>query len=142
MVHTFILDLLSVQKVLTDWYFGEFFVYFYGQWWQKYRIPIFNFWTKDLCHFFRVLLFLQNLSKLWFQTKKSMKLYQDLQDGENPNFSKQTVVLHTYFTLLLIFQLSYIQYAKCYNDKTCKEKYFPYMYIISMKISLVVLAVY
>ena len=113
-------------KIINRLVFWGLFVYFYGQWWQKYSIPIFNFWTKDLCHFFWVLFFLQNLSKLWFQTKKNMKLYQDLARlNENPNFSKQIAVLHTYFTLLLIFQLSYIQYAKCYNDKTCKEKYFP-----------------
>ena len=124
-VHTCFLDLLSIQKLLTDWYFEDYLFISMVSDDKSIEYLFLIFEQRTFVTFSESSFFSKIFQNSDFKQKRTWNYTKILQDGENPNFSKQTAVLHTYFTLLLIFQLSYIQYAKCYNDKTCKEKYFP-----------------
>ena len=124
-VHTFFLYLLSIQKLLTDWYFEDYLFISMVSDDKSIAYLFLIFEQRTFVTFSESSFFFKIFQNSDFKQKRTWNYTKILQDSENPNFSKQTVVLHTYFTLLLIFQLSYIQYAKCYNDKTCKEKYFP-----------------
>ena len=124
-VHTFFLDFLSIQKLLTDWYFEDYLFISMVNDDKSIAYLFLIFEQRTFVTFSESSYYSKIFQNSDFKQKRTWNYTKILQDGENPNFSKQTVALHTYFTLLLIFQLSYIQYAKCYNDKTCKEKYFP-----------------
>ena len=124
-VHTFFSDLLSIQKLLTDWYFEDYLFISMVSDDKSIAYLFLIFEQRTFVTFSESSYYSKIFQNSDFKQKRTWNYTKILQDNENPNFSKQTIVLHTYFTLLLIFQLSYIQYAKCYNDKTCKEKYFP-----------------